>query len=258
MEIQGLAFLPCLWVTWTLIGLCVAYAVTLLEGHATTYFLYISETGSYFPESAVFTTVLMLSSILGAATIYLVYKLLDLQSAAIDIPGPISQKILLVLGTFSCLGTSTVATFQVEPFPVIHRTGAVMSLGLGVIYNLCQSRYLYCMPLSSPYVCHVRMTLSLMMAATLTTFLFFKITLIYELCDGRSCKEICDVSAVISEWLSLLMFMLHYLTYYTDFQHLCISCDRNDFITLRKTTHSETKFSILQQDTQEMNSLLQA
>lgn len=210
MEIQGLAFLPCLWVTWTLMGLYVAYAVTIIEGHAPTYLLYISETGSYFPESIVFTTVFMLSSVLGAATIYLQYKFLDIQSAAIEIHCSGSQKLLLVVGLSSCIGTATMAAFQVEPFPRIHRTGAVVSLGFGTVYNVYQSKYLYQMSLSNPYVCHI-----------------------------------CDTSAVISEWLSVLTFMLHYLTYYTDFQHLCINwrCDKKDFITLRKKIHSETKIS---------------
>ncbi|XP_056401530.1 DNA damage-regulated autophagy modulator protein 1-like [Hyla sarda] len=229
MEIRGLAFLPCFWVTWTLVGLFVAYAVTVAEGHAPTYLLYISETGSYFPESAVFTAVFMLSSILGAATVCVEYKFLDIRSAAIGIHCAMSQRVLLVVGLSSCIGTFTVAAFQVEAFPVIHRTGAVMSLGLGSLYNLCQSKSLYRMSLSDPYVCHIRMTLSLMMAASLITFLLFKIPLIYQLCNGR-CEEICHTSAVTSEWLSVLTFMLHYLTYYTDFQHLCIlwRCDKSD------------------------------
>ncbi|XP_066428611.1 DNA damage-regulated autophagy modulator protein 1-like [Eleutherodactylus coqui] len=218
MEIQGLAFLPCLWVTWTLTGLCVAYTVTIIEGHAPTYFLYISETGSYSPESVIFTTVFMLSSILGATTIYFQYKFLDVQSAANEIHCSVSQKVLLAVGLSSCIGTSVVAVFQVEPFPVIHRTGAVVSLGLGAVYNLYQSKYLYQMSLSPPCVCHIRRTLSRMMAGALISFLLLKITLIYELCNGSHCTEICDASAVIAEWLSVLTFLLHYLTYYTDFQ----------------------------------------
>ncbi|XP_073495575.1 DNA damage-regulated autophagy modulator protein 1-like [Phyllobates terribilis] len=250
MEIQGLAFLPCLWVTWTLMGLCVTYTMTILEGHAPTYMLYISETGSYFPESNVFTTVFMMSSILGAMTIYFQYKFLDIQSAAIKIPCSTSQKILLIVGLSSCIGTSVVAVFQVEHFHGIHRTGAIISLGLGTVYNVCQSKYLYQMSLSNLYVCHIRMALSLIMAGSLITFLLFKITLIYELCTRGHCKKVCDTSAVISEWLSVLTFMLHYLTYYKDFQHLCINWKwkKCDFITLRKKICSETKLSALQED----------
>ncbi|XP_069807115.1 DNA damage-regulated autophagy modulator protein 1-like isoform X2 [Dendropsophus ebraccatus] len=230
MEIQGLAFLPCFWATWTLLGLFVAYTVTIIEGHAPTYLLYISETGSYFPESVVFSTVFMLSSILGAATIYLQSRFLDIQSAAIEDHCSIAQKV--------------------EAFPVVHRTGAVMSLGLGTIYNIYQSKCLYRMSLSNPYVCHIRMTLSLTMTVTLITFLLFKIPLLYQLCNGSPCEEICNASAVISEWLSVLTFMLHYLTYYTDFQHLCIIWrgDKTEFVTLRKKIHSETKIIIFQQE----------
>ncbi|XP_069807114.1 DNA damage-regulated autophagy modulator protein 1-like isoform X1 [Dendropsophus ebraccatus] len=250
MEIQGLAFLPCFWATWTLLGLFVAYTVTIIEGHAPTYLLYISETGSYFPESVVFSTVFMLSSILGAATIYLQSRFLDIQSAAIEDHCSIAQKVLLVVGLSSSIGTFTVAVFQVEAFPVVHRTGAVMSLGLGTIYNIYQSKCLYRMSLSNPYVCHIRMTLSLTMTVTLITFLLFKIPLLYQLCNGSPCEEICNASAVISEWLSVLTFMLHYLTYYTDFQHLCIIWrgDKTEFVTLRKKIHSETKIIIFQQE----------
>ncbi|XP_073422754.1 DNA damage-regulated autophagy modulator protein 1-like [Dendrobates tinctorius] len=250
MEIQGLAFLPCLWVTWTLMGLCVVYTMTILEGHAPTYMLYISETGSYFPESNVFTTVFMLSSILGAITIYFQYKFLDIQSAAIKIHCSTSQKILLVVGLSSCIGTSVVAAFEVEDFRVIHRTGAIISLGFGTVYNVCQSKYLYQMSLSNLYVCHIRMALSLIMAGSLITFLLFKIILIYELCSRSCCKKVCDTSAVISEWLSVLTFMLHYLTYYKDFQHLCITWKWNkcEFISLRKKICSETNFSALQEE----------
>ncbi|XP_040267998.1 DNA damage-regulated autophagy modulator protein 1-like [Bufo bufo] len=248
MEVQGLAFLPCFWVTWTLIGLSVTYAITIFEGHAPTYLLYISETGSYFPESAVFTTVFSLSAILGAATIYLEYRFLDIQSAALDLHCSTAQKVLLMVGLCSCTGTSIVAVFQVDPFPVIHRTGAIVSLGLGAVYNLCQSKYLYRMSLSTLHLCDIRMTVSIMMAAALIIFLLFKITLIYELCNERHCEEICYTSAVISEWLSVLTFMLHYLTYYTDFQHLCMKwkCEKSNFLSLRKKIHSETNIFIFQ------------
>ncbi|KAM4013120.1 DNA damage-regulated autophagy modulator protein 1-like [Anomaloglossus baeobatrachus] len=250
MEIQGLAFLPCIWVTWTLLGLCVTYTMTILEGHAPTYILYISETGSYFPESNVFTTVFMLSSILGAATIFFQYRFLDIQSAAIQIHRSPSQKLLLLVGLASCIGTSVVAMFQVEHFPVIHRTGAFISLGFGAVYNVCQSKFLYQMSLSNLYMCHIRMALSLIMAGSLITFFLFKITLIYELCTRRHCKKICDTSAVISEWLSVLTFMLHYLTYCKDFQDLCIKWKWNkcDIITSRNRICIETKLSALQED----------
>ncbi|KAG8560089.1 hypothetical protein GDO81_014782 [Engystomops pustulosus] len=250
MEIRGLAFLPCLWVTWTLVGLSVAYIMTIVGGHAPTFLLYVSETGSYFPESVVFTTVFMVSTILGASTIYFQYKFLDIQAAAIEVPWFMYQKILLVLGLCSCVGTSMVAVFQVEPFPVIHRTGAVLSLGFGAIYNVFQSRYLYRVSLSNPYVCHIRMALSLVTTGALITFVLFKIILIYKLCTRGQCEEVCDTTAVISEWLSVLTFMLHYLTYYTEFQHLCITWkyEKGGFITLREKIHSETLIYVLLQD----------
>ncbi|XP_075048103.1 DNA damage-regulated autophagy modulator protein 1-like [Mixophyes fleayi] len=243
MELEGLAILPIFWVFWTLGGLFLAYFLTINQGHASTLLVYISEMGNFYPEAIVFAAVLTVSAILGAVTTYILYRFMTIQAANKEIHHPLLQKILLAIGWISSIGTLVVAAFPWEPHPYIHRSGAAVAFGFGVLYNIFQSIYLYKISFSSRYTCHIRMVLSALMAMTLLIFLVCKIPLLMDLCQGSKFAEICDVSAVVAEWITMVGFMMHYLTCYTDFQHLCIQeCRKGHMISMREKISEEQTY----------------
>ncbi|XP_063803129.1 DNA damage-regulated autophagy modulator protein 1-like isoform X2 [Pseudophryne corroboree] len=189
---KGLAIVPCFWVFWSLNGLFVAFNMTLTNGHAPTYLVYISETGSFFPESVLFTVVFSVSSVLGACTVYIMYRFMTLRSTDNQTQQLLCQRILLAIGLTSCCGTGTVAMFQVITHPYIHGAGAAVAFGFGAIYNIVQSIKLYQTSFSSRRVCHVRMALSVLMVIALIIFVACKIPLLMGWCGGDQCiKHLC-------------------------------------------------------------------
>ncbi|XP_073498343.1 DNA damage-regulated autophagy modulator protein 1-like [Phyllobates terribilis] len=209
MEIRGLALLPILWILWTLLGLCVLAALTIISGHNK--YPYISDTGKQYPESVIYTVIFMVNSILGAGIAYIQYRFMIIQSEPSEKRYIICQKILLIVGWIVCIGTAVNAVYSVKTNPTAHRIGAGMAFFLLAMYNLCQSVYLYKRSFSSRCICHFRL------AAALMTILSLLIL---------SCVKIFYMTGMIAEWTGLVGLVMHQLTNYTDFQSLSLKISR--------------------------------
>ncbi|XP_075699521.1 DNA damage-regulated autophagy modulator protein 1-like [Rhinoderma darwinii] len=233
MEIKGLAFLPILAFHLCLGGILLCYTLTLDQDNGRL-MIYISETGARYPQSVLFTTVLVGTAILGFALAFAQYKFMTLRAAACDMKQEWAQKILLGVALTSCIGIVLTGSFTMFEYEIIHKTGAVLAFGCGAVYNLVQSKYLYKLSFSRRYVCHVRMAVSVITAITAVICAASRIPVIGHLCEDIPCVEICNMVAIITEWLTLFFFLLTYLTY-SDLQHLCLNMSWKSFtITIRE------------------------
>ncbi|XP_075185821.1 DNA damage-regulated autophagy modulator protein 1-like [Anomaloglossus baeobatrachus] len=115
MEIRGLVLLPILWVLWTLFGVCVLIALTVISGHQK--YPYISSTGIAFPESVIYTVIFLVNSFFGAGIAYIQYRFMIIQSEPSEKRFIICQKILLIAGWIVCIGTAVNAVCSVETHP---------------------------------------------------------------------------------------------------------------------------------------------
>ncbi|XP_069587293.1 DNA damage-regulated autophagy modulator protein 1-like [Ranitomeya imitator] len=202
MEIRGLAFLPILLISWTLLGICVLLSLTIISGHSN--YPYISDTGKAFPESVIYTVVFTVISILGAGIAYIQYRFMIIQSEPSEKRYIICQKILLIIGWIVGIANIINAVFSMKINPTAHRIGAGMAFFLLAIYNISQSAYLYKRSFST--------------GADLGIYFF-------QLCSGL-CKTIFIMSGMIAEWMGFVSLIMHQLTNYTDFQSLSLKISR--------------------------------
>ncbi|XP_073498347.1 DNA damage-regulated autophagy modulator protein 1-like [Phyllobates terribilis] len=223
MEIRGLALLPILWILWTLLGLCVLAALTIISGHNK--YPYISDTGKQYPESVIYTVIFMVNSILGAGIAYIQYRFMIIQSEPSEKRYIICQKILLIVGWIVCIGTAVNAVYSVKTNPTAHRIGAGMAFFLLAMYNLCQSVYLYKRSFSSRCICHFRLAAALMTILSLLTVAVNLCAIFFQLCNGL-CMTIFYMTGMIAEWTGLVGLVMHQLTNYTDFQSLSLKISR--------------------------------
>ncbi|XP_073454058.1 DNA damage-regulated autophagy modulator protein 1-like [Aquarana catesbeiana] len=237
MEVQGLEFLPILMAVWTFFGFIILYVLTILNGHAESYFLYISETGDYFPESVLFMVVFAVSAVLDAILSYCMYRYYAMKSSESQHCYPHLQYTILGLGWIACVGTVIVAIFPAVTHPVPHRIAAAISFLGSAIHNTCQAIFLYKLSFNSRLMCHLRMSISIITVLCLITF-FLSCLIWWQICSGSLCLDITGKIAIITEWIGAIGILVYKLTHCVDFQHLTFkwhcSCKEN-WLFLRKT-----------------------
>ncbi|CAH0552919.1 unnamed protein product [Brassicogethes aeneus] len=108
-------------------------------GHITYYVPYISDSGTYPPESCIFAQSLNIISALMAFIIYVRYlqvnEIITRSTARLES----YNKICLILGFIACLGVSLVGNFQETNTLVIHWIASTMAFGGGSLYQLVQN-----------------------------------------------------------------------------------------------------------------------
>ena len=139
-------------------------------------FPYISDTGTYTPESCIFAQSLNIVSFLVVLTVYVRYK--QIEQYYRDHLSQDSSRILslnwiaLWIGCVSAFGLSIVANFQETNVFRVHMTGAMMCFGFGVIYAWLQTAMSFKMiPLevNSKKIAIFRAILSVIMTCTFLT-----------------------------------------------------------------------------------------
>ncbi|XP_072285511.1 DNA damage-regulated autophagy modulator protein 1-like isoform X2 [Pyxicephalus adspersus] len=188
MEVQGLDFLPVLWATWSFFGFITLYLLTILNGHAGSYFLYISETGDYFPESVLFMAVFLVSAVLDAFLSYCMYRYYAIKSSKIQHRYPHLQYMILGLGWIACLGTVIIAILPAVTYPVPHRSAATISFLGSAIHNTCQTILLYKLSFNSQHMCHLRMSISITTVFCLIVLFLSRLTW-WKICSGNPCSS---------------------------------------------------------------------
>ncbi|XP_063788344.1 DNA damage-regulated autophagy modulator protein 1-like [Pseudophryne corroboree] len=242
MEIQGLAFLPCLWVIWTFAGVITTLSMTIIGGHIEKFIPYISDTGTNYPESIIFTVVFSVSAALGVCTMYVMYKRMT-SSIDVEDSHPIAQKILLLIGRLSCIGILSLALVQTKLHPNWHFGATLLAITSGLVYNISQAFYLYAVCKSKRPIRHLRAALCLVTLLTFLTLVACKIVFIFA-CNGGHCEQVTVVSAV-GEWVIAATLMLNNLTYIPYFQELSMKCPSNlqqDWICLRERVNAGPEY----------------
>lgn len=144
-----------------------SYLIAVSLGHVEPDLPYISDTGTYPPESCIFGQALNLSAALAAITIYIRYMQVDQYSR--DRPKLKSpNSVCLFFGILSSIGISVVANFQEKNVFTVHIVGAIMAFGSGIVYAWIQTWISYKL---HPYetglcICHMRLVFSFLATAS--------------------------------------------------------------------------------------------
>ncbi|XP_076334981.1 DNA damage-regulated autophagy modulator protein 2-like isoform X4 [Tachypleus tridentatus] len=128
----------------------ITYVISILHRDVEVDFPYISDTGTYVPESCIFGQLLNIVACLIGATVYVRYKHVEhycQNHLAIESTRVLRLNLVgLFLGLAAAFGTSLVANFQETAVIIVHMIGATMAFGLGMIYAWLQtvmSFYMY-------------------------------------------------------------------------------------------------------------------
>ncbi|XP_042240364.1 DNA damage-regulated autophagy modulator protein 2-like [Homarus americanus] len=212
----------------------ITYTISILLKHTEPVFPYISDTGTYSPESCIFGQALNIGALAILVTIYVRYRqiaeLYHNHSSSSNIVR--LNRVGLFVGSFAALGISIAANFQETNVLFVHLTGALMTFGLGTAYLWVQAVCSYqTHPLvNSLAMAHIRMALAVV------AVVFFVI--------GCVCASIAlaqfqgkeptkwypedggwgfHVASTVSEWVCAASFNLFMLTLVDEFK--CISMD---------------------------------
>ncbi|XP_049954496.1 DNA damage-regulated autophagy modulator protein 2 isoform X2 [Schistocerca serialis cubense] len=140
------------------------YIIAVLLGHVEPDFPYISDTGTYSPESCIFGQLLNVGTLLLGLVIYVRYRqVAEYYSSYSLSPAVLSlNKMGVWFGLLSCLGLSFVANFQETNVITVHLTGAFLCFGFGTVYFWIHAVCSYHMqPLAnSLQLAHLRLALA--------------------------------------------------------------------------------------------------
>ncbi|XP_070553085.1 DNA damage-regulated autophagy modulator protein 2-like isoform X2 [Ptychodera flava] len=131
----GMGWLPMSVAIMVAATFTISYCISVGLGHVPAEFPYISDTGTYIPESCIFGQLLNITAALAFATIYVRYKQVQEYNREASPAILRANKIALVIGGFACLGMSMVANFQEGRILFAHLFGAFMCFGCGVVYE---------------------------------------------------------------------------------------------------------------------------
>ncbi|KAG8439445.1 hypothetical protein GDO86_005597 [Hymenochirus boettgeri] len=220
--LQGMAFLPSTLVIWSSASFIFSYVLSVLVGHVPPFVPYISDTGTSPPESGVFGFMISVSAMLGAATMYTRYKILEKQNDTVNFMGTCLNRGSFIVGLFGCIGMGIVATFQEMAVPVVHDVGALITFICGVVYISLQSviSYKSCPSWNTKTTCHIRMAISVLSVIAAIPMV---------VCSALAGKTIIfwnssdkgypyHIASAVCEWIVAFGFNMYFLTFIRDFQ----------------------------------------
>ncbi|XP_075456750.1 DNA damage-regulated autophagy modulator protein 1 isoform X3 [Ascaphus truei] len=220
---QGMAYMPSILVIWSSASFIVPYLISVLNGHVVPFVPYISDTGANPPESGVFGFMISVSAVLGAATMYTRYKIVEKQNDTFRFINNSFNILSLAIGLLGCIGMGIVATFQELAVPIVHDVGALITFICGVMYIFCQSLISYksCPEWNSIGTCRIRMTISVVSIMAVfpmfvcASFVITKLKLHWTPEDQGYPYHL---SSAICEWIVAFGFISYFLTFIKDFQ----------------------------------------
>ncbi|XP_039617641.1 DNA damage-regulated autophagy modulator protein 1 isoform X2 [Polypterus senegalus] len=228
---EGMCFLPVSLVIVSSFSFIVCYAIATLERHVDPVFPYISDTGVQVPESQIFSLLITFAAILGVATMYTRYKILEKTNDQMSCCHRILNTITLIVGIFGCLGMLTVATFQENTVRIVHDIGAFIAFFFGVLYIGLQSliSFKMCENGSTRTMCLLRLAIFIISFIAMWPMfvcggLLTDSTLHWHKDDKGYTKHI--ISAVC-EWIVAFGFVCFFLTYIREFQRFTLKMKTN-------------------------------
>ncbi|XP_076068255.1 DNA damage-regulated autophagy modulator protein 2 isoform X1 [Oratosquilla oratoria] len=245
----------------------ITYTISVLLHHTEPEFPYISDTGTYSPESCIFGQALNFGAFVIFITIYVRYR----QIAEFYRNHSASSTIVrlnragLWLGSISALGISVVANFQETNVFFVHLTGAIIAFGLGTAYLWVQALCSYqTHPMvNSLAMAHIRLGLAIVAA------IFFVVGCIcaviaHSLFEGDNPTKWkpedkgwgFHVASTASEWVCAAAFDLFMLTLVDEFKGISMDPPQ---VYVSAETLSPSQYGIVDSDlTEDVQAILSA
>jgi len=235
-----MAILPFTLIVWTYITFSFSYILAISRGDVDVFFPYISDTGARKPESSIFGQMLNISACLALLTLYVRYKQVEgyVDDVKIEHTETVEKlnKFSMIVAVFVCLGLSIVANFQETSVIIVHFIGAIMTFGLGTVYELIQAYITHKM---HPEINGKGVFVARLVIAILSACFFITCTVSGALVkmvdrDGKinihwdpsDPAYYIHLTSTISEWCLAATFLSFFFTFLKEFQ----------FISLHTTT----------------------
>lgn len=227
------------------------YCIAISLNHVEVGFPYISDTGTYVPESCIFSQAINFISFLLAIFMYVQYKHVeqhyrDHLSSEFTIVLKLNWWALIV-GWCGCIGVNITANYQETSVILVHMCGALLAFGCSTLYSWLQTiiSHYVCPLLNSVIITKLRVFFSLIQTAAFVTSLVAgtlarqkfhgKDPTKWHEEDGGFTEHIISTGA---EWLLVLAFDSFILTYAKEMQKISISSPKIHFITEDLTLQS--------------------
>ncbi|XP_076334751.1 DNA damage-regulated autophagy modulator protein 2-like isoform X2 [Tachypleus tridentatus] len=222
----------------------ITYVISILHRDVEVDFPYISDTGTYVPESCIFGQLLNIVACLIGATVYVRYKHVEhycQNHLAIESTRVLRLNLVgLFLGLAAAFGTSLVANFQETAVIIVHMIGATMAFGLGMIYAWLQtvmSFYMYPL-MNTKTMAGIRLFLSIvntvcfiiLNVATPISLKYFhgKDKTKWYPKDGGFAAHVVSTA---SEWILTLAFDFYFLTFVRELHDISMTSPKVIFLT---------------------------
>ncbi|XP_050408688.1 DNA damage-regulated autophagy modulator protein 1 [Patella vulgata] len=236
--VNKVCILPFLLAFFLPVTFLITYAVAVKYGHVYAAFPYISDTGSFPPESCIFGQFVNIYAVIGALFMFVRYSQIREHYRPVEELGGatpsrkrklLANKVALVIGLLGDLGASMVGNFQEDAVIEAHVVGAFMAFGLGGIYAWMQSVLSYGISsLNGTTKCcrHIRIvlctayTILFILMITFTTIsmrLFHKNPKKWKPDDPGYDEHLV---ATITEWLMVVALSLFFATFYKEFKQI--------------------------------------
>ncbi|GAV03582.1 hypothetical protein RvY_13978 [Ramazzottius varieornatus] len=211
----------------------ISYAWAVSSRHVPAFMPFISDTGTFAPESCFFGQLLNMGSLLIALTVYL--RHLQLRDHHSDVYAHFPRfrflsRFSLFLGLTSALGVSLVANFQEVNQIELHIAGAAMVFGVGAVYMWIETYISYQIHPGgeSRAICHLRLVLSVI---GLLGFILMHVTIAlafrdYKPLDGRTVVNWIPAdggweyhtASAICEWITAFVEVMFFVTFSKEFR----------------------------------------
>lgn len=249
----GLQHLPLLIVGLVFGTTSISFYLAYIKYKHVTYLLpYISDTGTYPPESCIFGQSLNIMSVLLAFAMYVKYRQVQEMYKRHHMDEKHNlNKVTYFVGLVASLGINLVANFQETSVFWLHWCGAIMAFGGGSIYE-CLQTLIYIK--ISPIIGQRKTTMFRMILSfiSVTTFLVFTVTAFISYGDFKG-EDITkwkkedggyDIHQISTnaEWICAGSTMLYILLFYTEFKSISLT-PIGVLLDEHKTTHSNVTLS---------------
>ncbi|XP_063783878.1 DNA damage-regulated autophagy modulator protein 1 [Pseudophryne corroboree] len=226
LDTESATLLPCILVVWSSTAFIASYIFAVLEGHVVPFVPYISDTGTCIPESGLFGFMISVTAMLGAATMYARYRIIQEQNSRGTFMGNWFNLASLLIGILGCIGMGIVASFQETAVTTVHDVGALLTFICGIMYIFLQSiiSYKSCPQWNKKGTCHIRMTISVVSIIALFPMIIcasFDGMKMYRCELGVEPSPYHQASA-ICEWIVAFGFVTFFFTFIRDFQSVTI------------------------------------
>ncbi|XP_077560230.1 DNA damage-regulated autophagy modulator protein 1-like [Haemaphysalis longicornis] len=222
----------------------ITYLISVLLGHVEVEFPYISDTGTYAPESCIFSQLLNICAVLMAGTVYVRYK--EVEQYYRDHLSQESPQVLrmntisLWLGWAASVGVSVVANFQETEVLYVHLAGAMVALAGATAYTWVNTVMSFRMhPLvNTRAMAFLRLFLSLVATVAFVSTAITAPMSIHRFHGKDRTKWRPEdggyhlhVASTASEWVLVFAVDVYLLTFVKELRSICLISPKVQFLT---------------------------